>query len=303
MAGDLYGHALAHAWGGSRGIRVSRTQIRIDTIVTLDLKLIYRIIPSFSRDWGIPSVFTMEDPVMSNSSLGHTPSGQRWEFDSSVTTVFDDMLRRSIPQYEVMRHAVTGLAMRYVKPNTDVLDLGCSLGEALAPLIDRFGADCRYLGVEVSGPMLEGARSRFKHLLDTGVVQILDLDLRTGFPKASASVILSVLTLQFTPMEHRLRILEDVHSSLLPGGAFILVEKVIGATAPLDRSFVELYYDFKSSSGYTREEIERKRLSLEGVLVPVTAHWNEELLRTVGFRQVDCFWRWMNFAGWIAVKS
>ena len=245
----------------------------------------------------------MEGPVMSNSSLGHTPSGQRWEFDSSVTTVFDDMLRRSIPQYEVMRHAVTGLAMRYVKPNTDVLDLGCSLGEALAPLIDRFGADCRYLGVEVSGPMLEGARSRFKPLLDTGVVQILDLDLRTGFPKVSASVILSVLTIQFTPMEHRLRILEDVHSSLLPGGAFILVEKVIGATAPLDRNFVELYYDFKSSSGYTREEIERKRLSLEGVLVPVTAHWNEELLRTVGFRQIDCFWRWMNFAGWIAVKS
>jgi tRNA (cmo5U34)-methyltransferase len=241
--------------------------------------------------------------MTSDSSLGHTPSGQRWEFDKTVATVFDDMLRRSIPQYEVMRHAVTELATRYVKPRTDVLDLGCSLGEALAPLVDRFGADCRYLGVEVSGPMLEACRSRFKPLIDAGVVKILDLDLRTGFPKASASLILSVLTLQFTPMEHRLRILEEAHASLLPGGAFILVEKVIGAAAPLDRHFVELYYEFKSSSGYTREEIERKRLSLEGVLVPVTAHWNEELLKTVGFRQVDCFWRWMNFAGWIAVKS
>jgi tRNA (cmo5U34)-methyltransferase len=245
----------------------------------------------------------MEGPDMSNSSLGHTPSGQRWKFDSSVTTVFDDMLRRSIPQYEVMRHAVTALAMRYVKPNTDVLDLGCSLGETLAPLVERFGADCRYLGVEVSGPMLDAARSRFRPLIDAGSVQILDLDLRAGFPRVSASVILSVLTIQFTPIEHRLRILEDIHASLLTGGAFIFVEKVIGATAPLDRDFVELYYEFKRSSGYTREEIERKRLSLEGVLVPVTAGWNEELLKTVGFRQVDCFWRWMNFAGWIAVRS
>ncbi len=50
---------------------------------------------------------------MGNSSLGHVPSGQRWEFDTSVTTVFDDMLRRSIPQYEVMRHAVTELAKRH----------------------------------------------------------------------------------------------------------------------------------------------------------------------------------------------
>jgi tRNA (cmo5U34)-methyltransferase len=240
---------------------------------------------------------------MGGSSLGHVPSGPHWAFDTSVAAVFDDMLRRSIPQYEVMRHAVTELAKCYVKPNTDVLDLGCSLGEALAPLVGCFGAGCRYVGVEVSEPMLEAARARFRRLIETGVVQILDLDLRRGFPRVSASVILSVLTIQFTPMEHRLRILEDIHAALLPGGAFILVEKVIGATAVLDRNFVELYHEFKRGSGYTREEIERKRLSLEGVLVPVTAGWNEELLKTAGFKQADCFWRWMNFAGWIAIKS
>ena len=66
---------------------------------------------------------------------------------------------------------------------------------------------------------------------------------------------------------------------------------------------VESYYRLKSAHGYSQEEIERKRLSLEGVLVPVTARWNEELLYMAGFRQVDCFWRWMNFAGWVAVKE
>lgn len=58
----------------------------------------------------------------------------------------------------------------------------------------------------------------------------------------------------------------------------------------------------EETNGYTQEEIRRKRLALEGVLVPVTAKWNEELLHNAGFRQVDCFWRWMNFAGWIALK-
>jgi tRNA (cmo5U34)-methyltransferase len=44
-------------------------------------------------------------------------------------------------------------------------------------------------------------------------------------------------------------------------------------------------------------------LALEGVLVPVTAAWNEQLLKGAGFSQVECFWRWMNFAGWVAVKD
>ena len=43
-------------------------------------------------------------------------------------------------------------------------------------------------------------------------------------------------------------------------------------------------------------------VTLEGVLVPVTARWNEELLHEEGFRSVDCFWRHLNFAGWVAVK-
>ena len=43
-------------------------------------------------------------------------------------------------------------------------------------------------------------------------------------------------------------------------------------------------------------------LDLEGVLVPVSAAMNERFLRNAGFAKVECFWRWMNFAAWIAVK-
>ena len=83
----------------------------------------------------------------------------------------------------------------------------------------------------------------------------------------------------------------------------ILVEKVLGKSADLDRALVDVYYDFKRRMGYTQEEIDRKRLSLEGVLVPVTAEWNEELLHGAGFARVDCVWRWSNFAAWLAVKD
>lgn len=229
------------------------------------------------------------------------PQG-KWQFDGDVTDAFDDMLARSIPQYEVMRRACFDLACAYRQPKTDILDLGCSRGEAMAALVDQFGATNRFIGVEVSPAMLAAARARFQGYIDVGVVAIRDLDLRTDFPHVAASVTLCVLTLQFTPIEYRLRILKDIYDHLLPKGALILVEKVIGATADLDSQMVDIYYKLKARNGYSQEQIERKRLSLEGVLVPVTARWNEEMLAATGFRQIDCFWRWLNFCGWIAVK-
>ncbi len=87
--------------------------------------------------------------------------GDKWEFDESVTKVFTDMLRRSIPQYEVMRKAVFDMGRKFAKPGTHIVDLGCSRGDAMAPFVDEFGPSCKYLGLEVSVPMLEAARDRF----------------------------------------------------------------------------------------------------------------------------------------------
>ena len=35
----------------------------------------------------------------------------------------------------------------------------------------------------------------------------------------------------------------------------------------------------------------------------VTARWNEEVLHQEGVMSVNCFWRHLKFAGWVAVKS
>jgi tRNA (cmo5U34)-methyltransferase len=237
------------------------------------------------------------------NKIDQTTPGDKWAFDTDVTQVFDDMLARSIPQYDVMRQACFDLACRYVKPKTDILDLGCSRGEAMARLLDEFGALNRFVGIDVSEPMLAAARERFQGFINCGVVQVLNTDLRNTYPPCRASVTLAVLTIQFTPIEYRQRIMREIFHHTLPGGAFLFVEKVMGSTAELDAAFIDKYYGLKAAHGYSQEQIERKRLSLEGVLVPVTARWNEDLLLAAGFRQIDCFWRWMNFAGWVAVKE
>ena len=239
----------------------------------------------------------MEDTII--------PEGA-WEFDEGVAAVFEDMLQRSIPDYEIMRQAVNGLAFKSLdqQRTTRVLDAGCSDGLALASLDEycqerghRIG---QLAGLDVSGPMLAGAldRSDWRWNLQMG-----DLQEHLPYDTDQFDVVLCVLTLQFTPRAHRQRIVDELTRCLRWGGRLILVEKIMGATSELDDDMVSVYYDHKRSMGYTEEQIERKRLSLDGVLEPLTAMENERLLLDAGYYQTDCFWRWMNFAGWVGVKT
>lgn len=244
--------------------------------------------------------------VQESVDTGYAPAA--WAFDDEVTRVFDDMLERSVPQYGVMRRLVTEIACHFQQDGTDIVDLGCSRGGAVAPLVDQFGAHNRYFLCDVSEPMLEAARQRFKGYLNgpfggQGIMRVERLDLRERYPPVMSSVTLCILTLQFTPIEYRQRIVRDAYRHTAPGGALILVEKVLGADADLDGLLVRLYHGHKRQQGYTDDQIQRKALSLEGRLVPVTAAWNEELLRMAGFRSIDCFWRCLNFAGWVAVRE
>src|SRR5262245_2757070 len=86
------------------------------------------------------------------------PLGDRWRFDQSVTDIFENMLARSIPEYATMRALVFDLGATLVQPNTAIIDLGCSKGDALAPFVQRFGAANRYIGVDLSDSMLGAAR-------------------------------------------------------------------------------------------------------------------------------------------------
>jgi len=221
----------------------------------------------------------------------------KWEFDQEVTEVFDDMLARSIPDYEGMRRTTTELALRFAKPKSAIVDLGCSRGQALRRIYEATDLDLHYYGIEISEPMREASQKEIPY------ATILDTDLRHDYPPLQASVTLSVLTLQFTPIEYRQKIIENVYNSTLPGGAFILVEKILGSDSFANDLFVDTYYDRKGENGYTQEQINAKRESLEGVLVPVTESWNRELLTSAGFKHVDAFWRHLNFAGWIGIKD
>lgn len=220
-----------------------------------------------------------------------------WSFDEEVTKCFDDMLVRSIPDYYTMRYLVGEIGKKQLSRKNDIIvDLGCSTGGSIVPFAELGN---KIYGVEVSKPMYKECRERFKYYPQ---ITICNQDIVSDFPKIKAKIIMSILTIQFTPIEERWRIIKNIYDNLDDGGCFVFVEKVLASSAENEELFTNIYYDMKRKNKYSDEQISSKRKSLSGVLVPVSANENRNFLQAVGFKRIECFWRCLNFAGWIAFK-
>lgn len=82
-----------------------------------------------------------------------------------------------------------------------------------------------------------------------------------------------------------------------------MVEKLVARDSMINRLYIDLYYNFKKRQGYSKHEILKKREALENILVPYRVEENLELLKKAGFLKTDVFFKWYNFAGFIAIKK
>ena len=225
-----------------------------------------------------------------------------FEFDEKVAGVFDDMLNRSVPLYQETREMAVRLALNFIRPNSKVFDIGCSTANLLIDLSKNLeDPSVDLVGIDNSPWMLEKAKSKLKDLAIDNVELRLE-DISESLEIENASVVFMNYTLQFVRPLQRESLVRRIFEGLNPNGCFILVEKVLGNSSMFNRFYVEIYSEFKREQGYSDKEIAQKREALENVLIPYRLDENIDLLNRCGFETVDLFFKWYNFAGFIAVK-
>ncbi len=236
-----------------------------------------------------------EDKIYIDEKLGNEP----FCFDDSVAKVFPDMLRRSIPGYAASIEAIGSLAARYVRPQTNCYDLGCSLGAATLAMRQGIRADgCRIIAVDNSAAMIEKCRTV---VAGAGDIEVQLADIR-DIPIENASMVVMNYTLQFLDPDARDEIVRRIADGMVDGGLFLLSEKVVDENAHMEELLVDLHHEHKRRNDYSELEISRKRAALENVLVPETVAVHRRRLADAGFSHSAVWLRNFNFVSIVAIK-
>lgn len=223
-------------------------------------------------------------------------------FDERVVEVFPDMIQRSVPGYSNIISAIGMLAERFVKPNSNVYDLGCSLGAATLSMRRNIHQEgCKIISIDNSTAMVERCKLHVNAYRSDTPVEVIEADIR-NITIENASMVVLNFTLQFLSPEDRQSLLEKIFQGLRPGGILILSEKYVFENSSANELLIDLHHDFKRANGYSELEISQKRSAIENVLIPDSISQHKERLSKIGFSSVELWFQCFNFGSMFAIK-
>ncbi|WP_275555042.1 carboxy-S-adenosyl-L-methionine synthase CmoA [Mixta sp. Marseille-Q2659] len=226
-----------------------------------------------------------------------------WTFDERVAEVFPDMIQRSVPGYSNIISMIGMLAERFVQPNTQVYDLGCSLGAATLSVRRSVQVDgCKIIAVDNSPAMVERCRRHIDAFRASTPVEVIEADIR-DIDIENASLVILNFTLQFLAPADRLLLLERIYQGMKPGGALVLSEKFSFEDAEVGELLFNMHHDFKRANGYSELEISQKRSMLENVMLTDSVETHKARLRQAGFQHSELWFQCFNFGSLVALKA
>jgi SAM-dependent methyltransferase len=166
-----------------------------------------------------------------------------------------------------------------------VLDLGTGDGRLLA-LLGRDRPEIVGVGLDFSEVMLDAARKRFA---DGEHVKLIKHDLAEPLPTLGRfDAVISSFAIHHLEHERKRSLYGEVFELLEPGGVFANFEHVASPTRRLHLAF------FQAIGEPVEDEDPSDRL--------LDVHTQLEWLRTLGFDDVDCYWKWLEMALLVGVK-
>ena len=156
-----------------------------------------------------------------------------------------------------------------------VLDLGCGNGHLLALVLSQC-TEATGVGLDVSPPMLDQARERFRDNPQVSFVEHNMDDLGTF------DVVVSSFAIHHSTDARKRELYEEAWSLLEPEGIFANLEHV---SSPNER----VHLRFVDAMGMTPKDEDPSNILLD---VETQLQW----LREIGFEDVDCYWKWRELA-------
>ncbi len=166
-----------------------------------------------------------------------------------------------------------------------ILDLGTGDGRLLALLrIDR--PEAEGVAVDFSPTMLAAARKRFH---GDAKVEVIDHNLDQPLTDLGQfDAIVSSFAIHHCEDDRKRALYAEIYAALVPGGVFCNLEHVMWPTPAVHKRFLQALNITEADEDPSNK------------LVPVEPQL--QWLRAIGFRDVDCHWKWLEMALLAGVK-
>lgn len=221
-------------------------------------------------------------------------------FDAQVASVFDDMVRRSVPGYQTMLEMMGLIVKTYGQDNTHYYDLGASTGAvSLALALNNPWQNNHIIAVDNSTDMASKCQKNLEKSIKNFEVRCMDIN---NLHYENASIIVLNLTLQFITLKHRQALIDKIYQGLNARGVLIVFEKIHFDDPKKQAKITQLHLDFKRANGYSEMEIAAKRESIENVLITDNTQTHIQRFETAGFSQIFNYFQCLNFKAFLAVK-
>jgi tRNA (cmo5U34)-methyltransferase len=161
-----------------------------------------------------------------------------------------------------------------------VLDLGTGDGRLLA-LVRLSNPSVEGVALDFSDTMLEQAKKRFSHDKQVTVVKH-DFSMPIPASLGKFDAVVSSLAIHHLTHPRKKQLYTEILKLLNPSGVFCNLEHVCSATENLHKKFL-------TAIGWTAESEDPSNKLLD---VETQLGW----LREIGFLDVDCDWKWLEFA-------
>lgn len=160
-----------------------------------------------------------------------------------------------------------------------VLDLGSGDGRLLGFVLNKF-PQAEAIALDFSPTMLAKLSERFGANAN---VSVTDHNLDQPLPALGQfDAVVSSFAIHHCTHERKRELYEEIFRLLAPGGVFCNLEHVASPTQ-------KLHVDFLAAIGYTPETEDPSNKLLD-------LHIQLEWLRSIGYEDVDCFWKWRELA-------
>jgi tRNA (cmo5U34)-methyltransferase len=210
---------------------------------------------------------------------------------------YDEQRRKVIPCFDDFYETTVDLIPFGQEDAFRFLDLGAGTGLLTALILAKFPNAIPTV-IDISEEMLAKARERFereKH------ISFCIMDYAVSALPGGYDLVVSAMSIHHLADSGKRELFSNIYEALLAGGTFIHAELVKGATEITEALYQRAWLEYLKQTDLAEDQLS---LIFQRMSYDKTTPLKDQLrwLREAGFEDVDCFYKYYNFAVYAGSK-